>query len=221
MAMWLDLELDWNNEHGLVAVGGDLSPRRLVEAYAMGVFPWYDEGMPICWWSPDPRAIFEMDGIYISQRLQRTLDSGKFRCTLDADFDGVIRGCAIRPGEGTWLTEEMIAAYSLLHELGWAHSVETWQDDELVGGIYGVALGGFFAGESMFHFVSDASKVAMVHLFAHLRRQGFQLFDTQSATAHTRRMGAIEIPRTEYLQRLDAALHSPISFLPDAEPVPL
>lgn len=212
--MWAEWEFDWNNEYGLVAVGGDLQPRRLIEAYCRGVFPWYDVGMPICWWSPDPRAIFELDGLYISRRLQRTVRSGRFTHTINKAFPNVIRACAHRPGEGTWLTKEMVAAYIRLHELGWAHSVEVWQDRKLVGGIYGVAIGGFFAGESMFHRVSDASKVAMVYLFAHLRARGYALFDTQFVTPHTSRMGAIEIPRSDYLRRLEAAIQMPVSFLP-------
>jgi leucyl/phenylalanyl-tRNA--protein transferase len=215
--MWADWDFDWENEHGLVAVGGDLTPRRLIEAYCRGVFPWYDAGMPICWWSPDPRAIFEMDGLHVSRRLRRTLRSGRFHYTLNRDFRGVIRGCAHRPGEGTWLTREMIAAYIRLHELGWAHSVEVWLGKRLVGGIYGVAIGGFFAGESMFHRVSDASKAAMAYLFEHLRQRGFVLFDTQFVTQHTVRMGAIEIPRDDYLRRLEAAIQKPVTFLPEAE----
>jgi leucyl/phenylalanyl-tRNA--protein transferase len=216
--MWAEWELDWDNEYGLVAVGGDLHPRRLINAYCRGVFPWYDAGMPICWWSPDPRAIFELDGLYISRRLQRTVRSGRFTFTINKAFVNVIRACAHRPGESTWLTKEMIAAYVRLHELGWAHSVEVWQDKRLVGGIYGVAIGGFFAGESMFHRVSDASKVAMVHLFTHLRARGYVLFDTQFVTPHTLRMGAIEIPRSEYLRRLETAIQMPVTFLPFDDP---
>jgi leucyl/phenylalanyl-tRNA--protein transferase len=190
---------------GLVAVGGDLRPGRLLAAYRCGVFPWYDSADPICWWSPDPRAIFELDGVHVSRRLQRTLRSGKFRVTINQDFDGVIRGCADRD-EGTWIHPEMIAAYERLHRLGHCHSLEVWHDSTLAGGIYGVALGGFFAGESMFTRVRDASKVALVHLTARLRERGFQLFDIQMVTDHTQRLGAVEIPRKVYLERLEQAL---------------
>src|SRR5262245_8512422 len=151
------------DEHGLVAVGGDLRRGRLLEAYSRGVFPWYEEGGPILWWSPDPRAIFELDGLHVSRRLGRTVRSGKFACTINRDFAGVIRGC-VRPGEGNWITPEMIAAYEELHGLGFAHSVEAWHGGKLAGGVYGVALCGLFAGESMFSRVSDASKVALVFL---------------------------------------------------------
>src|SRR5438093_3530295 len=149
---------------GLVGIGGDLGPRRLLSAYRQGIFPWYDDNMPICWWSPDPRAIFELDGLHVSRRLARTLRSGRFEVTINQDFAGVIRGCADRPGEGTWITADMIRAYETLHRLGYAHSLEVWQGTQLAGGIYGVAIGGFFAGESMFRRRPDASKVALVHL---------------------------------------------------------
>jgi leucyl/phenylalanyl-tRNA--protein transferase len=155
---------DFADETGLVAIGGDLRSERLLQAYRSGVFPWYDENEPICWWSPDPRAIFELDGLHISRRLRRTLRSGRFTVTVDGDFAGVIRGCAEGRDEGTWITPEMIQAYEELHALGYAHSIEAWQEGELAGGVYGVAIGGFFAGESMFARRSDASKVALVHL---------------------------------------------------------
>ncbi len=197
----------WAAEHGLVDVGGDLSPERLLSAYRRGVFPWYDETMPICWWSPDPRAIFEIDRFQPSRRLLRTCRSARFRVTVNQDFAGVIRGCAMRPEEeGTWITRQMIEAYEALHRLGFAHSVETWQGATLAGGLYGVALGGFFAGESMFHRRRDASKVALVFLMGRLRQRGFTLFDTQFLTEHTASLGAIEIPRAEYLRHLKAAL---------------
>jgi leucyl/phenylalanyl-tRNA--protein transferase len=159
--------------HGLVAVGGDLRPERLLLAYRRGIFPWYDEADPICWWSPDPRAIFELDALYLSRRLQRTIRSGRFQVTVNRDFDAVIAGCADRPGDGTWLTPAMIAAYTSLHERGHAHSVEVWHQGRLAGGLYGVALGGFFAGESMFTRVRDASKVALAFLMDRLKARGF------------------------------------------------
>jgi leucyl/phenylalanyl-tRNA--protein transferase len=200
------------DEYGIVAVGGDLSPERLLTAYRRGVFPWYDATTPILWWSPDPRAIFEIDGLHVSRRLARTIRSGKLQVTVDRDFAGVIRGCADRPGDGNWITPDMLAAYETLHRLGYAHSVETRREGTLVGGIYGVAINGFFAGESMFSRVSDSSKVALAYLLDHLRSRGFQLFDIQFLNPHTQRMGAIEIPRDDYLRRLGEALRSPASF---------
>jgi leucyl/phenylalanyl-tRNA--protein transferase len=204
----LDAEL-----YGLVEVGGDLSPERLLDRYRRGIFPWYDDPLPICWWSPDPRAIIELDGLRVSRRLARTYRSGKFQFTLNCEFAGVMRGCAERPGQGSWITLDMLRAYQELHRLGHAHSVEVWQDGSLVGGVYGVAIGGFFAGESMFHRQSDASKVGLLFLFEHLRQRGFTLFDTQILTDHTARMGAIEIPREEYLWRLRQAVDMPVTFL--------
>ena len=199
------------DETGLVAVGGDLEPMTLVLAYRSGVFPWFGPDDPILWWSPDPRAIIELNGLHISHRLSRTIRSGKFHVTVDQAFPAVLRGCADREG-GTWLTREMILAYQRLHRLGIAHSVETWHQRKLAGGIYGVAIGGLFAGESMFARVSDASKVALVFLFERLRQRGYQLFDTQVLTGHTGRMGGIEIPRRDYLVRLRAALRCRPSF---------
>ncbi|HLJ94480.1 MAG TPA: leucyl/phenylalanyl-tRNA--protein transferase [Gemmataceae bacterium] len=203
---------DFADETGLVAIGGDLRPERLLKAYRGGIFPWYDEGEPICWWSPNPRAIFELDSLYISRRLRRTLRSRRFQVTVNQDFGGVIRGCAQGRAEGTWITPEMIHAYEELHALGYAHSVETWDEDLLVGGVYGVAIGGFFAGESMFTQRSDASKVALVHLVERLRQRGFRLFDIQFLTAHTTRLGAVEILRAQYLARLRQALALPVTF---------
>jgi leucyl/phenylalanyl-tRNA---protein transferase len=197
---------------GLVAVGGDLRPERLLAAYRCGVFPWYDSADPICWWSPDPRAIFELDGLHVSHRLRRTLRSGRFTVTINEDFRGVIRGCAARD-EGTWIHPEMMRAYERLHHLGHCHSLEVWQDAALAGGIYGVAIGGFFAGESMFTRVRDASKVALAHLVDRLSACSFQLFDIQMLTEHTQRLGAVEIPRKTYLQRLRQALAVPVTFL--------
>jgi leucyl/phenylalanyl-tRNA--protein transferase len=203
---------DFVDENGLVAVGGDLRPERLLHAYRHGVFPWYDDNQPICWWSPNPRAILELDGLHVSRRLQRTLRSGRFTLTADQDFAKVIRGCALGRVEGTWITPEMIRAYEALYALGYAHSIEAWQDGELAGGIYGVAIGGFFAGESMFTRRRDASKVALVHLVERLKQKGFQLFDIQFITEHTSRLGAVEIPRSQYLVRLREALRLPVTF---------
>ena len=196
---------------GLVGIGGDLQPERLLRAYREGVFPMYEEGEPICWWSPDPRAVFELDGLHVSRRLQRTINSCKFCCTRNRDFAAVMRECASRP-EGTWITAEMREAYERLHQLGVAHSIEVWAGEEIVGGIYGVAVGALFAGESMFYRVNDASKVGLVFLFEHLRRRGFDLFDTQILNDHTARLGAKEIPRSEYLERLQQAISKPVLF---------
>src|SRR6476646_9774629 len=207
---------------GLLCIGGRLSPEWLLDAYSHGIFPWpMWEEEPIAWWSPDPRAVIELDGLYVSQRLRRTIRSGKFRVTRDQDFAGVIRGCATagdRTGN-TWLTPAMIAAYQRMHTLGHAHSVEIWQADRLVGGTYGIAIGGVFAAESMFHFERDASKVALVHLVSHLKNCGFRLLDVQQWTEHTGSMGAIKISREDYLRRLARATEMPISFTmrPDNE----
>jgi leucyl/phenylalanyl-tRNA--protein transferase len=201
------------DDHGLVAVGPKLQHERLLLAYRRGIFPWYDAGDPVCWWSPDPRAIFELDSFRVGHRLARTLRSGRFQVTVNRDFGQVIRGCAYRPGEGTWITAAMVAAYTALHERGYAHSIETWHESALAGGVYGVALGGFFAGESMFTRVRDASKVALAFLVDRLRARGFQLFDIQFLTDHTARLGALEIPRVEYLKRLNRALQLPATFV--------
>ena len=187
---------------GLVAVGGDLSVPRLLLGYRSGVFPWTTG--PVTWWSPDPRAIFDLGNLHVSRSLERTLRKGVFRVTFDVDFNAVIRGCAEaqRAGNPTWITPEFVTAYEELHRAGFAHSVEVWSGDTLVGGLYGVAVGRFFAGESMFHRMSDASKVAVVSMAERLRRDGFALFDTQMVTPVTQSLGAFEIPRAEYLDRL-------------------
>jgi leucyl/phenylalanyl-tRNA--protein transferase len=197
---------------GLVAIGDDLNVDRLLAAYRAGIFPWTVD--PITWWSPDPRAIFELDGFHVSQSLARVIRQGQFEVTIDQSFRAVMEGCAApAPGRGgNWITEEFIKAYTRLHRLGHAHSVESRLRGELVGGIYGVAIGGLFAGESMFHRVSGASKVALHHLVGHLRRRGFALFDIQMVTPATKPLGAIEIPRREYLQRLSAAVKMKCSF---------
>ncbi len=215
MASFLDPE--FADEMGLVAIGGDLTPRRLLEAYCSGIFPWFDEGGPVLWWSPDPRAIVEMDALHISRRLATDTALGQISCTLDQAFGQVIRGCADRE-EGTWITSEMMAAYERLHQLGWAHSAESWLDGELAGGVYGVAIRGFFAAESMFTRRTDGSKVALAFLMDHLRRLGVQLFDIQMVTRHTTRLGAIEISRKEYLSRLKKALACDVSFNSSNEP---
>lgn len=203
---------DQADADGFVGLGGSLSAPCLLRAYSEGIFPWFNEGDPILWWSPQPRAIFELDQFHISRRLSRTIRSGKFRITFDQDFPAVIRGCARRP-EGTWITRDMIAAYQRLHELGHVHSVEAWYGDILAGGVYGVAIGAFFAAESMFYQVTDGSKVALTGLVGRLRDHGFELLDTQFLTDHTRSLGATLISREEYLKRLRSAIgRNDISF---------
>ena len=201
---------------GLLALGGSLEPEWLLDAYRHGIFPWpiMDDPAPMAWWSPDPRAIIELDGLHVSKRLRRTCRGERFSVTQDQDFAAVIHGCAHtgdRKGR-TWITPRMIEAYCRLHQLGYAHSVEVWHQGKLAGGVYGLAVGGLFAGESKFHTVRDASKVALVHLVGHLRDRGYQLFDIQQLTPHTARLGAIEIPRREYLARLVEALATPAVF---------
>jgi leucyl/phenylalanyl-tRNA---protein transferase len=198
------------SREGLLAVGGDLRPRRLLEAYRGGIFPWYNEGQPILWWSPDPRAVLFPDRLKISHSLRKTLRSTKFQVTMDERFDEVIRACAAprrkHADNGTWITRAMRDAYCELHRLGYAHSVETWHAGRLVGGLYGVALGAAFFGESMFSRMSDASKVALVRGVQQLQRWGYTLVDCQLSSPHLERMGAQAIPRGEYLALLRAAL---------------
>jgi leucyl/phenylalanyl-tRNA--protein transferase len=197
---------------GLLAVGGDLSPQRLLNAYSCGIFPWYAPGSPILWWSTAPRLVLFPSELHVSASLRRILNSGKFEITFDRAFEGVISSCASmpRPGqEGTWIVSEMMEAYIRLHELGLAHSVEAWLGDRLAGGLYGVALGRAFFGESMFFAEPDASKVAFVHLVRRLERHQYDLVDCQQTTAHLLRFGAREIRRKEFLQRLALALEHP------------
>lgn len=198
-------ELALTNPDGLLAVGADLTPSRLLDAYRNGIFPWYSEGQPILWWSPDPRAVLFPEHLHISRSLRRTLRRSRFRVTADHAFRQVVTGCAApRPGhDGTWITDAMTEAYGRLHDLGAAHSVEVWEEDELVGGIYGVALGRVFFGESMFSRATDASKVAIVHLMKQLQRWGFPLLDCQVHNAHLATLGAQRIPRQEFLTVLD------------------
>jgi leucyl/phenylalanyl-tRNA--protein transferase len=190
---------------GLLAVGGDLSPQRLLLAYSLGIFPWYGRGEPLLWWSPDPRCVIVPREVHVSRRLERTLRQGRFAVTCNRAFDRVIDACAeirLQSGEETWLVPEMQSAYRRLHALGYAHSVEVWLDGELAGGLYGVAAGKFFFGESMFHQATDASKVALVSLCRHLAAQRFELFDCQVPNPHLFRMGAIQLSRAAFLDRL-------------------
>jgi len=197
---------------GLLAVGGNLEPETLLSAYQQGIFPWFDEDTPILWWCPDPRAILEFDNLYISKRLARTIRTNKFQVTFNQDFDAVVKGCTYRPEEGTWITPEVANAYGEFHRRGHAYSVEVWQQGILVGGLYGVAIGGLFAGESMFSTVSDASKIALVALVCRLKEKGYQLFDLQIINEHTSTMGATEIPRDDYLARVKSAIKKDICF---------
>jgi len=197
---------------GLVAIGGDLSAPRLLLAYRKGVFPWTVN--PITWWSPDPRAVFELERFHVPRSLAKFIRKQPFEITLDRAFRHVMQACAApATGRGeTWITPEFIEAYSRLHEQGHAHSVECWHKNELVGGIYGVSTGGFFAGESMFHRVANASKVALCHLVERLRSRAFALFDIQMVTPASRQLGAVEISRDEYLKRLKAAVQKDCAF---------
>jgi leucyl/phenylalanyl-tRNA---protein transferase len=188
--------------NGLLAAGGDLEPERLLAAYRRGIFPWYAEGQPILWWSPDPRAVLWPDRLHVSRSLRRSVRSGRFEFRVDSAFDDVVAACAgpRSYADGTWITPDMAAAYGRLHRLGWAHSFETWRDDTLVGGLYGVALGRVFFGESMFTRVTDASKVALVHAVEFLRERHFAVVDCQVASAHTMSLGATNIGRPEFLR---------------------
>ena len=200
------------SKDGLVAIGGDLSVERLLLAYRSGIFPWTVD--PISWWSPNPRGIFELENFHVPRRLAQIIRQQPYVVTRDRAFRQVMAGCAA-PGRGrgkTWISPEFIAAYSRLHEAGHAHSVECWQGKELVGGIYGVSVGGLFAGESMFHRADNASKIALVHLIEHLCARGFALFDIQMVTPATKALGAVKISRAEYLERLTQAVALPCEF---------
>lgn len=200
------------DETGLLAVGGDLSPERLLLAYSLGIFPWYGEDLPILWHSPDPRLVLVADQVVIPRTLRKQLRRGRYEVRLDTAFLQVIRSCAATPRpdqDGTWITDDMVAAYMRLHELGYAHSAEAWLGGELVGGLYGVSLGGAFFGESMFARASDASKVAFVVLLEQLARWDIRLIDCQVHTEHLARFGAENWPRTRFLRALTAALERP------------
>jgi leucyl/phenylalanyl-tRNA--protein transferase len=199
-------------EDGLLAVGGDLCPERLVLAYSMGIFPWYEEGQPILWHSPDPRMVLPVASLRVPRSVAKAVRKGLYRVTLDTAFDDVIDACAsvFRPGQhSTWITPEMRKAYGELFRRGLAHSAEAWAGDVLVGGLYGVSLGGVFFGESMFARASDASKVAFVTLMGALRAWGMTLVDSQVYTDHLARFGAEEWPRSRYLKELREALKRP------------
>jgi leucyl/phenylalanyl-tRNA--protein transferase len=199
-----DVSLAERDPNGLLAVGGDLSPQRIINAYLQGIFPWFSEGEPILWWSPDPRTVLFPEHIKISRSLRKTLRKRHYRVSFDRDFTGVIQACA-EPREsspGTWLLPDMIKAYHKQHELGLAHSVEVWQDEALVGGLYGMAIGGVFFGESMFSRLPDTSKIALVHLSHTLCHWGFKMIDCQVYTQHLASLGAEEIPRESFCHHL-------------------
>ncbi len=221
MLYWLDPEnsqqpfpnpeqaLDEPN--GLLAVGGDLSYQRLINAYRSGIFPWYSADASILWWSPDPRTVLFTDHLKISRSLRKTLRQGHFKITFDQCFESVIRHCAEPHGDRqeTWITEEMIDAYRQLHQQGYACSVETWHENQLVGGLYGVAIGRMFFGESMFNRANDASKVALVALCRQLQHRRFPLIDCQMSTPHLTHMGAEDIPRKDFLAALKTLCRQP------------
>lgn len=218
MIPWLDpddpfppVENALKSPNGLLAAGADLSPARLIEAYSRGIFPWFSDDDPLLWWSPDPRMVLFVDEFHASRSLRRVLRSGRFEVTLDTAFADVMDGCAEPRADdtGTWITEDMHAAYGRLAELGFAHSVEVWEDADLVGGLYGVAVGRMFFGESMFSRRTDASKVALATLAAQLALWGFPLVDCQMSTNHLASLGAREVPRDEFLRKIRALVTEP------------
>jgi leucyl/phenylalanyl-tRNA--protein transferase len=200
-----DVSLAEREPNGLLAVGGDLSPQRIINAYQQGIFPWFSEDEPILWWSPDPRTVLFPERIKISRSLRKLLKKKPFKLSFDRDFSAVIHACA-KPRErspGTWLLPQMIEAYENQHELGMAHSVEVWQDEKLVGGLYGVAIGAVFFGESMFSRVADSSKIALIHLSRTLQVWGYKMIDCQVYTQHLASLGAEEIPRQAFCHHLN------------------
>ena len=215
---WLDskapfppIDTALTEPNGLLAAGGDLGAQRLVDAYRHGIYPWYSEGQPILWWSPDPRMVLYVGEFRLSRSLAKRIKRREFEVRVDTAFDRVVDACARVPRDaqsGTWITHEMSGAYGRLHELGYAHSVEAWRDGELAGGLYGVALGKVFFGESMFAHASDASKVALAALVALLQQRGIPLIDCQQETEHLASMGARPIPRRRFALELSELIHS-------------
>jgi leucyl/phenylalanyl-tRNA--protein transferase len=218
MIPWLEsgdpfppVELALRDPNGLLAAGDDLSAGRLLQAYERGIFPWFGEGDPVLWWSPDPRMVLGTAALKVSRSLRKTLRSGRYRVTADTAFRAVIAACAEpRPDQdGTWITSAVLHAYGELADLGVAHSIETWHGDELAGGLYGVAIGRVFFGESMFARRTDASKVALVHLVRQLRRWGFPLIDCQMSTSHLASMGGQNVSRAEFLSAVRRHVQAP------------
>lgn len=219
MIPWLDrdtpfppVEKALQDPNGLIAAGADLSAERLLAAYRCGIFPWFNEGQPVLWWSPDPRMVLFPAELHISGSLSRRLRKQNYEIRIDTSFREVVAACATVPRlgqDGTWITADMMDAYCNLHELGYAHSVETWIDGKLAGAIYGIAIGHMFYGESMFHLATDASKIALVYLMRHLQQHGYGMMDCQMRTAHLASLGAREIPRMEFSRRLEELVNFP------------
>ncbi|MFC1749986.1 leucyl/phenylalanyl-tRNA--protein transferase [Pseudomonadota bacterium] len=197
--------------NGLLAAGGDLSPKRLIYAYSQGIFPWYSDDQPILWWSPDPRAVLLPEQLIVSRSLRKKIRQNKFIVTLDQSFEDVLIHCALprEKEDSTWITEEMHRAYMHLHKIGVAHSVEAWQDNVLVGGLYGLGIGRVFFGESMFSIVSDASKVAFTYAVRQLQQWGYKMIDCQVSSEHLASLGAVDIPRSEFIQYLGQCIDQP------------
>jgi len=194
-------------ESGLLGIGGDLHPQRLILAYRLGIFPWYSDDQPILWWSPDPRMVLYPDELRIGRSLRKRIRRGDYQIRTNTSFEAVVRACGEVPRpdqDGTWITEDMVQAYCRLHDLGFAHSWEAWEGERLVGGLYGVRVGRVFCGESMFAVAPDASKVAFVHAVQSLAADGVRLVDCQVHTDHLARFGAVEIPRARFLKELAA-----------------
>lgn len=206
-----DIDLALSEPNGLLAVGGDLSPQRLLQAYSQGIFPWFEEGQPLLWWSPDPRMVLFPEDLRVSKSLQKTLKTSTYTVTMDRAFAEVIAACAAPRGDspGTWITEAMQLAYTELFRAGHAHSVEVWRGDELVGGLYGVAIGHVFFGESMFSVESNTSKIALVNLVKQLQQWNYKLIDCQVSSEHLESLGAVEISRNEFRGHLQALLAEP------------
>ncbi|MCW9024571.1 MAG: leucyl/phenylalanyl-tRNA--protein transferase [Gammaproteobacteria bacterium] len=206
-----NVSLALRDPDGLLAIGGDLSIERLLAAYQRGIFPWYSDEQPVLWWSPDPRSIIRPENLRISRSLQKTLKKQVFQLTIDKAFKDVIKHCSEsrKNAVGTWITDEMMYAYNRLHDAGHAHSIECWQNDKLVGGLYGIAIGQVFFGESMFSKVTDASKVAFVYLIKQLQAWGYELIDCQVQSAHLDSLGAENIPRTVFIHALEYYCQQP------------
>ncbi|MEP7052347.1 MAG: leucyl/phenylalanyl-tRNA--protein transferase [Pseudomonadota bacterium] len=202
------------DDEGLLAIGGDLSPERLVHAYQHGIFPWYDEGLPPMWWSPNPRAVLDPEHLHVSRSLARVLRSERFRVSFNEAFQDVMLECGRERDSGTWILPEMVDAYCALHQLGRAHSVEVWRGEQLVGGLYGVQCGALYAAESMFHRERDASKVALISAVRALFAAGIALFDVQFLTPHLASLGAYEVPRARYLELAAEASQRVLSIPP-------
>jgi leucyl/phenylalanyl-tRNA--protein transferase len=197
---------------GLCAIGGDLRPATLLLAYRNGIFPWYAEGYVPMWWSPDPRALLDPERLHVSRSLQKRIRRGGFELSWNRCFPRVMRECGRLRDQGTWVIPEMVEAYTELHRLGHVHSLEVWREGELVGGVYGVQIGGLFAAESMFHRATDMSKVALVALVRTVFAAGIRVFDVQFATGHLQSLGAATVPRAEYLRRLDEVCGLPVDL---------